>query len=396
MTGTGPLEGIRVVAFTHYLFGPACAQYLADMGASVIKIEEPQMGAWERSWAGGNTYVEGMSAFHLLTHRNSRSIGLNVRSEQGRQIAIRLLDSADVLIENFTPGVMNRLRLGFDDLHRLNPSLIYASGSGYGDRSPYRELPGQDLLIQAVSGLASITGTSSMPPIPSGAPVVDQHAATLLALAIVAALHRRSRTGQGDLVEVTMINAALDLQQEPLAYYMNGGSVARPANPLGSPFHDAPFGIYETSDGHIALSLSPVEDVSRALGDPDGLRPFVDGRGVGDRQVELYEALAGLLRFRLTDEITAVFRTGGVWCSPVNDYEALLRDPAVKALEPFVTIPLPGSAAVKLVGAPIRFLSGPADIPSPPPRLGQHTTEILGELGFNSAEIDAFREEGVI
>ena len=396
MAGPGPLDGVRVIALTHYLFGPACAQYLADMGASVVKIEEPRMGAWERSWAGGNTYVGGVSAFYLVTHRNVRSIGLNLKSEQGRQIALRLLDSADVLIENFTPGVMARLRLGFDEVHQLNPSLIYASGSGYGDRSPYRELPGQDLLIQAVSGLSSITGTSSMPPIPSGAPVVDQHAATLLALAIVAALHRRSRTGQGDLVEVSMINAALDLQQEPLAYYMNGGLVSRPASPLGSTFHDAPYGIYETKDGQMALSLSPLEDVSRALGDPDVLRPFLGGSGDPGRQDELYEALAGLLRFRSTDEITAVFRTAGVWCSPVNDYEALLRDPAVNALEPFVTIPLPGSAAVRLVGAPIRFLSGSANRPSPPPGLGQHTTEILGELGFNSAEIDAFREEGVI
>src|SRR5664279_188360 len=126
MAGPGPLDGVRVIALTHYLFGPACTQYLADMGASVVKIEEPRMGAWERSWAGGNTYVGGVSAFYLVTHRNVRSIGLNLKSEQGRQIALRLLDSADVLIENFTPGVMTRLRLGFDEVHRLNPSLIYA------------------------------------------------------------------------------------------------------------------------------------------------------------------------------------------------------------------------------------------------------------------------------
>ena len=395
-TDRGPLEGIRIIAFTHFLFGPACAQYLADLGADVIKVEEPRVGAWERNWAGGETFVGGLSAFFALTHRNVRSLGVNLKCEQGLRIAQKLIEDADVLIENFRPGVMESLSLGYDELHGLNSKLIYASGSGYGTDPRYRDLPGQDLLIQAVSGIAAVTGPAGMPPIPSGVPVVDQHAAALLAMGIVAALHGRSHTGEGEHVELSMVSAALDLQQEPLAYFMNGGLVSRPQTNIGSAFHEAPYGIYVTSDGHIALSLSPIARLAQALDSPEELEPFLDQTIAFEQRDAIHEALSPLLLARSTHDLVAAFRALEVWCSPVNDYDSLMHDPIINSLSPFVEVLDPDVGRINLVGPPLRFGTHAARKSEPPPRLGQHTDEILAGLGYSSDETAKLRAQKVI
>jgi crotonobetainyl-CoA:carnitine CoA-transferase CaiB-like acyl-CoA transferase len=393
---TGPLEDLRIAAFTHFLFGPACAQYLADMGARVTSVEDPRGGAWERRWAGGGTFVHGVSAFHALTHRNTRSLGLNLKTADGRSIAFKLLETADVLIENFRPGVMERLGLGYDDVHALNPRLIYASGTGYGTHGPSKDLPGQDLLIQAASGLASITGTAGQLPTPAGAAVVDQHAAALLAIGILTALHGRSKTGQGDHVEVAMLSAAIDLQQEPLVYYMNGGSVSRPTANLGSGFHEAPYGIYETTTGYVAISLSPMAAVSRALGHPAALDPYLDQSVAFERRDEIYAALSDLLGQRSTEELLPELRAHGVWCAQVNDYASLMKDPTVAYLAPFITVAHPTAGELKLVGSPLRFGSYMEPGPTAPPALGEQTNQILGELGYSSFEIERLRAQNII
>src|SRR5207248_138936 len=182
----------------------------------------------ERTWAGGDTFPNGVSAFYLLSHRNVRSLALNLKHAEGQEVARRLVAQTDVLVQNFRPGVMARFGLGYDDVKRINPGIIYASASGYGEDSPDRDLPGQDLLLQAVSGLAWATGRAGEMPMPAGAAVVDQHGAVLLAMGILAALLHRERTGEGQKVEATMVQSALDLQMEPLVYYMNNGMVKRP------------------------------------------------------------------------------------------------------------------------------------------------------------------------
>ena len=230
----GLLSGIRVVAFTQFLLGPVATQYLADMGADVIKVEAPGGGAWERSWAGGNTFVNGVSAFFLLSHRNVRSVALDLKSEAGREAVLRLISTADVVVENFRPSVMDRLGLGFEAVREIKPDIIYASASGYGPDGPNRDLPGQDMLLQAITGLAAATGRAETGPLAAGAPVVDQHAASLLAMGILAALVHRERAGSGQQIQVNMLEAALDLQLEPLTYHLNGGYLQRPALGMGS------------------------------------------------------------------------------------------------------------------------------------------------------------------
>jgi crotonobetainyl-CoA:carnitine CoA-transferase CaiB-like acyl-CoA transferase len=210
------LSGIKILSLTQFLLGPAGMQYLADLGADVIKVEPP-WGAWERTWSGGNHFLNGISPFFLLAHRNVRSITLDLKRPEAQEVAGRLAAGADVLVQNFRPGVVDRFGLDYETLREINPRLIYASVSGYGEESPERELPGQDLLIQAMAGLMASTGRTDDPPTPAGAAIVDQHGAALLAMGVLAALLHRERTGEGQKIEVTMVQAALDLQLEPAA-----------------------------------------------------------------------------------------------------------------------------------------------------------------------------------
>ena len=211
------LEGIKVLSFTHFLQGPAAVQMLADTGAEVIKIEPPQ-GAFERAWAGFDAFTEGVSMFFLLGNRNQRGIQLDLRQPQAREIVYRLVREADVLLENYRPGVMDKLGFGYEALKAINPRLVYCSCTGYGGSGPNLKRPGQDLLLQAMSGMAMLSGDGEAAPTPVGSAIVDQHAAALAAFGVVAALQARERTGVGCLVESNLLNAALALQIEPFTY----------------------------------------------------------------------------------------------------------------------------------------------------------------------------------
>lgn len=390
------LQDVKIVAFTQFLLGPAGVQYLADLGADVVKVEPPKRGAYERSWSGGGTFVNNVSAFFMLAHRNVRSLALDLKRPEGQEVARHAAAQADVVVSNFRPGVLDRLGLGYEDLRRLRPNIIYAVGSGYGSDSPYRDLPGQDLLLQAISGLAAATGRAGDPPIPAGAAVVDQHAAALLAMGILAALHHRQQTGEGQRVEVTMVQAALDLQLEPIVYHMNGGMVRRPEEPLGSSFHEAPYGVYPTADGYIALSLSPIARIAEALGDPESLRRYHDPLLKLTHREEIRRALAPLIAAQPTSEMVPLLRKHGVWCAPVNDYDAVLVDPVITHLDPFLEIDHPEAGKVSLLKHPVRYGAGEPVMDKAPPGIGAHTNAVLGELGYTDEEIEKFRSEGVI
>src|SRR6478672_279382 len=222
-TRTGMLDllsGIRVVSFNHFLLGPMGIQALGDLGADVIAVEGSD-GAWQRHWAGGNVFHDGQSALHLCANRNKRSVAIDLKSKQGRELALRLVDTADVVSENFRPGVMEKLGLGYDTLKARKPGLIYASASGYGPDGPYVEKPGQDLLAQALFGMMAITGQAATGPRPAGASVIDHHGAALFAMGILAAIVRRQRTGQGCRVDASLMQAAMNLQVEPLVAWIN-------------------------------------------------------------------------------------------------------------------------------------------------------------------------------
>lgn len=390
------LEGVRIIAFTQFLLGPAAAQYLGDMGADVIKIEEPRRGPHERRWAGAESFLHGESTFFMLAHRNVRSIGLDLKSEEGRDVAQRLCEGADVALVNFRPGVMERLGLGYEELSLVNERLIYASASGYGADSPARGLPGQDLLLQATSGLAAVTGSADGPPVAAGAAVVDQHAASLLAMGVLGALHHRERTGRGQRLEVTMVEAALDLQAEPLLYHLNGAKVERPRVPLGSAFHEAPYGFYQLRDGYIVLSLSPIALISAALGDPEELRPYLDPAVVFERREEIYRALSPLLAGYVRRDLVHLFREHDIWCASVNDYDEALADEAVAYLDPVQEIDHPTAGKVRLLRHPIRYSSGHATVRQMPPLLGEHTVQVLKEAGLGADEIGKLQESRTV
>ena len=390
------LSGIRILSFTQWLLGPAAVQYLADMGADVIKIEPPGTGAFERGWAGGNTFRNGVSVFFLLANRNQRSLTLNLKHPEGLAITQRLVERADVLVENFRPGVMDRLSLGYQNVRAINPGIIYASASGFGQESPFRHLPGQDLIIQAMSGLAAATGRAGEPPTPAGAAVVDQHGASLLAMGILAALLQKKRAGEGQRVEVTMLEAALDLQLEPVVYFLNGGKVERPREPLGSSFHQGPYGVYQTQDGYLVISLSPVTAIREALGGPEELIPYEDPSITMEKREEIHRVLAPFFRTRETKESVEILQAHGVWCAPVQWYDRALQDPAVKYLDPFVEIDHPRAGRVTLLKHPVRYGGRGATIRLLPPEVGEHTREILEELGYSQAEAGRLRSVGAI
>lgn len=379
------LDGIRVVSFTHFLQGPSATQMLADLGAQVIKVEPPS-GAFERSWSGPDAYLNGESVFFLLGNRNVDSLVVNLKDPEWVDVVIRLLDEADVLIESFRPGVMDRLGLGWERLRHRNERLVYCSLSGYGSDGPYKDRPGQDVLLQSLSGIATATGVADGPPTPVGASVVDQHGAVLGAFGILAALHGRERSGRGSRVESNLLSAALDLQIEPLSYFLNGYSGRRSGSGVSSPYYKAPYGVFATADGHLTLSLNALTVLAAVFEDDWFL-------GIGedasyDRREDVNERVAKHMAQRTTDGWSAVFAEAGVWFAPVNTYADIVEDPQVQHNKSVIEVDHPTAGAVKLLGHPVLYDGQRPGVRSMPPALGSSNRAVLAELGFDTTEID--------
>lgn len=392
------LHGIRVVSFNHFLLGPMGMQMLADLGADVVAVEPPG-GAWQRHWSGGDLWHDGQSMLHLCANRNKRAIALDLKSSEGREIALRLIDTADVVAENYRPGTMEQFGLDWATLRQRKPDLIYASATGYGADGPYADKPGQDLLAQALFGLMTITGHPQAGPRPIGASVVDHHAAALFALGIIAALFRRSRTGQGCRVDASLMQAALDLQTESLVAWANAPhrpSTTNAGKHIGGWYFAAPYGVYATRDGFIALSLSPLAKIAEALDEPR-LATFSH-----DESWQQRDEIAELISARLVEETTATWSARmtalQIWHAPVQDYAAIAQDPQVAHMNALTTVPASeeGAAEVTLVNHPLRYDGEGAEVRMPPQPVGAQTGEILAELGFTPDEMATFAAAGIV
>lgn len=388
------LEGIKVLSFTHFLQGPAAVQMLADVGADVIKIEPPG-GAFERSWTGADAFVEGVSVFFLLGNRNQRSLSLDLREEAAREIVWRLIREADVLVENYRPGVLDRMGFGWEQVHEANPRMVYCSCTGYGSSGPYLKRPGQDLLLQAMSGMTMLSGDADAPPVPFGSAIVDQHAAVLAAFGVVAALQARERTGIGTRVESNLLNAALDLQIEPFTYYMNKGPLWHRTNPpMGSRFHPAPYGVYRTSDGWIAISLTPTHKLAQALDCPE-LDNYTGPKDNVLHRSEINRLVYDALTTRSTAAWMRIFEEQDIWFAPVNDYQQVEVDPQVAHNEMIMHLEHEQAGPVRLLAHPVRYDGAAPPLRRHPPQQGQHTREVLTEIGLTPERIDELVEQGI-
>ena len=312
------LKGIKIISFNHFLMGPVGIQFLADLGADVIAIE-PIDGAFQRKWGGANRKVDGQSMLQITGNRNKRSLALNLKSPEGIAIARKLIAGADVVAENYRPGVMAKLGLGEDDIRKFKPDIIYAAASGFGPDGPYAERPGQDLIVQAMSGLAAITGTKEGGPRAVGVSAVDHHGASLFAAGILAALFRHQRTGEGGRVDVSLLSAALDLQMESLVCFMNGNKQddVRQSGRLSGWYFGAPYGIYSTKDSFIAISLGSLDLLNEVLGIAPAER--VPDRDSYERREEAAFGIARVLKNRPTASWCKLFSKHQIWHSVIND-----------------------------------------------------------------------------
>lgn len=388
------LEGVKVLSFTHYLQGPSAAQTLADLGAEVVKVEATK-GAYERSWSGCNTYPGGVSMFFLLGNRNQTSIAVNLKSPEGKEIICKLVQEYDVVIENFRAGVMEKLGLGYEDLKKINPRVIYCSCSGYGSSGPYVKKPGQDLLIQSMSGLVSLTGSNPDSPSPVGTPAVDQHGAILAALGITAAIYDRSRTGKGHKIEASLLGAALDLQQEALGYYLNGGQFTeRPVTGLSTRFHQSPYGVYQTADGYLTLSLVPVDKL-REFFTPGCLDGYTREDQM-ERRLEFDQVVSQEMKKKTTAQWREIFDQNDVWYAPVNSYDEMLEDEQVKYNNNILTMHHPVAGDVRVVGHANRYDGKNIEIRKLPPELGESTELLLRKIGYSEETIRQYKAEKIV
>jgi crotonobetainyl-CoA:carnitine CoA-transferase CaiB-like acyl-CoA transferase len=389
------LKGVKALSFTHFLQGPSAVQMLADLGAEVIKIE-PLTGAYERQWSGLDTYLNDVSVFFMLANRNQRSLSINLREEKGKEIIYRLVKDADVVIENFRPGVMDRLGFGYEVLKEMNPRLVYCSCTGYGSDGPYKNRPGQDMLIQSLSGLTSLSGRKEHPPTPVGTAVVDQHGAVLAAFGVLAALYDCQKTGKGQKVESNLLNAALDLQIEPLSYYLNKGFLHDRSNTgLATRFHQAPYGTYETSNGWITISNTPTSKLADVFED-ESLRAYTAKDQMILKREEIDAIVAAKMKSKTTEQWLEKFEKCEIWHSPVNEYKDVLNDPQVKWNNNILTFEHPDAGQTKVLNHPVRYEKHQTGVYRNPPRMGEHTDEIMAEYGFSAEEIDEMQKNGIV
>lgn len=389
-TSSGPLKGLRVIELAHIMAGPVCGMMLADMGADVIKVEKPT-GDDSRRFVPPE--IGGEAAAYMMMNRNKRGIALNLKDPEALEVLRRLLAEADVVIENYRKGTMEKLGLSYEELAKVNPRLIYCEISGFGRTGPYADRGGFDLIAQGMAGLMSITGEApGRPPVKVAAPISDINAGILAAMGVSAAYANVLQTGLGQKVDTSLFEAAIvqTYWQSAIAF-----ATGKKPEPLGSAHPlNAPYQAFQTSDGWINVGAANQSNWERFLGVIGAPELNDDARFASNAdRIRNLPALVEILNGYLSQETTETWldrmEKAALPAGPVNDILQMHADPQARARDMIVELDHPTAGRIETLGQPVKFSRTPGSVERASPRLGEHTREVLSELGFDSAKIDA-------
>ncbi|MDT0444710.1 CaiB/BaiF CoA transferase family protein [Streptomyces johnsoniae] len=391
----GVLDGIRVLDLSIAMSGPFAAMKLADLGADVIKVE-PVGGEWQRRAAAGGARGREVNASFLSLNRNKRSLSVDLKSPGGLAALRELVKTADVFLQNYRPGVARRLGVDYETLRELRPDLVYVSISGYGESGPYAARPGQDLLLQAMSGALFSAGAPGRAPTAAPYFLVDAFAAYSAFEGALAALFHRQRTGEGQLVRVNMLDAIICAQMQEITVRTVGGvPQTRGEGIHAHSYIRAPYGIYPTADGYLALSFAEPAVLAELFGEPR-LAPFEAERDGFTRREEISALVEEHLGRETTGHWLEVLGGAGVWCGPVHSYEDLLTDPQVVHNGSFVSYEHPTEGQVTTPGFPFDLSASPQSVARPAPVNGQHSREVLRDLGLSEEAVEGLIANGAV
>ena len=393
-----PLGDIRVLDLSRILAGPYCTMILGDLGAEVIKVERPETGDDTRAW--GPPFAGGESAYYLCCNRNKKSITIDLKNPRGSGLVKELAKVSDVLIENFTPGLMKGFGLDYETLREHNPRLIYCSISAYGQDGPYRDRPGYDMVLSAVGGLMWITGPEGGEPCKVGVAITDVLTGVYASGAIMAAMIQRGRSGRGQHIDCSL----LDVQVAGLANIASNYLVAGKEAQRWGTAHESiiPYQVFRTKDKPIAIAVANQklwESFCRTIEKQEWIKDprFESNAKRVENRVELVARVAEVLAQKSCDEWIELFVDASIPCGPVNNMQCLFDDPQVLHREMVVNVPHETIGTLRLTGVPIKYSETPGTVRLPPPLLGQHTDEILtGVLGYSKDQVESLRQHGAV
>jgi len=391
------LAGVKVLDLSRILTGPYCTMMMADLGAEVVKIEAPGAGDDTRQW--GPPFINGESTYFLSVNRNKQSLTLNLKHPEGQAVFLDLVKWADVLVENFRPGTMEKLGFGYERLRELNPGLIYCSISGFGNTGPYRLKPGYDVLAQAMGGMMGVTGYEGGPPVKAGMSVADIGAGMFAAFGIMAALFSRQQTGRGQVVDTSLLEGQVAWHTYLATGYLAAGKAPRK---LGSAHPSiAPYQALSCKDGHFIVAVGNDalwQKFCQTLGlEQLGSDPkWTNNPARATGRDELIALIEAQLVNRTVAELVECCEAVGVPAGPIYGLEQVYTDPQVLAREMVVEVDHPTVGPFKMTGIPYKLSETPGKIKTPPPLLGQHTDEVLKSIGYSEDQITAMRRSGAI